>query len=205
VDSFPPSYWVLGVGDCIGDEQIDLAASTSFFRTSDPIEGLAYASIASNRKYYLWLYGQWDVGSVDVAAVYSGWGFPWDTVFRGTIDGPMCNASMLSIDVVSGSRVNFPQILSSGTYDALSATELEISSTRSGWTLDSALLLDIPEAADASVVERIFEMDVDPYVASAGSTQIDVHYAVTIADEDFAGLPEGGYVIGITYTVTTGE
>jgi len=200
-----PSYWVLGIGDDIGDEQIDIAGSTSYVWVDDPLSGLAYTSISSNRKFYLWLYGQWDAEPVDMAVVYSGWGYFSDLVYTGTIDGPATGGSMLSVEVVSGSQVEFPQIIASGTYDAATTTQLEIESTLSGWALDWDLSLSIPESADASAVERVFELAVDPYVAAAGMTQVDVHYALTISDEDFSGLPEGGYQIGITYTVTTGD
>ena len=198
----PVSGWILSVGDCVSDEQIDRAASSPFIRIDEPIEGLMYTSVAPNRKFTLWLIGQWDLGLVDVAVVHDG---PegWGAVLRGTVEGPTCGASMLSVDVVSGQRVDFPQIMASGTFEASSLTRLEVTSTLPGWTLDWDLSFDIPESANASVVQRVFGLTVCPFVAGAGSTAIDVHYALTIADDDFSGLPEGGYQIGITYTVTS--
>ncbi len=200
-----PSYWVLGVGDYLGDEQIDIAGSTAYAWVDEPLNGVAYTSISSNRKFYLWLYGQWDAEPVDMAVVYSGWGSSSDLVYTGTIDGPAAGGSLLSLQVVSGSQVEFPQILASGTYSAASTTQLAVESTLSGWALDWDLSLTIPESADASVVEGVFDLTTDPYDAAAGTTWVDVHYALTISDEDFSGLPEGGYQIGITYTVTTGD
>jgi len=198
----PLSCWILGVGDCVSDERIDWAASSPFIRTDEPIEGLMYTQIAPNRKFTLWLVGQWDLGLVDVAVVRADLEGA-DAVSRGTMEGPACSASMLSVDVVSGQRVDFPQIMTSGTFEASSLTRLEVTSTLSGWALDWDLSFGIPESADASVVQRVFGLTVYPYVAGAGSTAIDVHYALTISDDDFSGLPEGGYQIGITYTVTS--
>ena len=197
-----PESWVLGVGHCLSDEDIDVWSSSDFTRVDDPIPGLQFNITRKRERFYLWLYGAWDVREIPIAVSFdaSGGG---DDLLLGALDGPACEGSSLSIQVESGSTVEFPSILNSGTYPGFSTTALLVSSSSSGWGLDYELSMTIPEDAQSSVVERIFQVDIPSYHAGAGETTIDVSYALTVSDDDFAGLPEGTYTIGIMYTVTS--
>jgi hypothetical protein len=154
----------------------------------------------------LWLFGQWDVGSIDAAVVFGGtwWGDP-SVTYQGTIDGPLCGGSSISIDVTSGATVGFPQLLQAGTYPGETSTQLLVSSTSSNWAIDYVPTFSIPENAQQSVVERILQVTVAPHGSGAGTTPLVVSYELNVTDQDFAGLPEGTYVIGITYTVTADD
>lgn len=202
-----PEYWVLGTGGCITEEHVDIWSSTGFTWAEDPIEGLRFECYAKNERFYLWLFGQWDVGAVDVAVVLdsetngNGDGNPI-TVYQGSIDGPLCGGSSISVEVIAGSAVEFPQLLQAGLFPSATDTRLVVSSTSSGWDLSYSPTFSIPENAQQAVVERILQVTVAPHGSSAGTTEIAVSYALNITDQDFAGLPEGTYVIGITYTVT---
>jgi hypothetical protein len=200
-----PSYWILGAGECIGDDLIDQAASTEYVRTSLPLAGLKYDINSKNQKCYLWLRGQWDIASTDVAVVFERHGGEEDVVLNAVLEGPACDGSSLSVVVSSGLEVEFPQILSAGTFGASSPTQLEVSSTSSRWHLDYGLTFEIPEQAERSVVGRIFRVTIQPFTPVAGTTAVDVSYALSITDEDFSGLPQGAYVIGITYTLTADQ
>ncbi len=201
-----PEYWVLGTGGCITDDQIDWWSSSWFTRVDEPIEGVRFECYSKNQRFYLWLFGQWDVGAVDVAVVFGGdwWGDP-SVTYQGTIDGPACEGSSIALDVVEGSEVEFPQLLQAGSFPSATNTRLVVSSTSSGWDLSYYPTFSIPENAQQSVVERILQVTVAPHSSSAGTTSIAVSYVLNVTDQDFAGLPEGTYVIGITYTVTADD
>lgn len=195
-----PEYWVLGTGGCITEDQIDIWSSTEFTWVDEPIEGLRFESSSKNERFYLWLFGQWDVGTAAVAVAFEA----GDT-YQGAVDGPLCEGSSISVEVIAGSTVEFPQILKAGTFPSTTNTQLAISSTSSEWNLDHVLTFSIPESAQQSVVERIFQVVIAPYDSSAGATEIVVSYTLDVSDNDFSGLPEGAYVIGITYTVAVDD
>lgn len=209
-----PDYWVLGTGGCITDDQIDWWSSSWFTWVDEPIEGLRFEVDGRNVRFELWLHGKWDVGPVDVAVVFGGgwdggWNGDWDQgpseIYLGTIDGPVCTVSSIALDIVSGASVEFPKILRAGVFSSLTDTQLLVSGTSAGWELDYTLTFFIPDNAQQAIVERIFQVAMEPHGSQAGATEITVSYSLNITDEDFAGLPEGMYVIGITYTVTAGN
>ena len=201
-----PEYWVLGTGDCIADDQIDWWSSSWFTQVDDPIEGVRFECYSKKQRFYLWLFGQWDVGSVDAVVVFGGdrWGDP-SVAYQGTIDGPLYGGSSISVEVGAGSTVEFPQLLQAGLFPSTTNTQLVVSSTSDGWNLSYYPTFSIPENAEQSVVERILQVTIAPHGSSAGTTNIAVSYALNVTDQDFAGLPEGTYVIGITYTVTADD
>lgn len=201
-----PEYWVLGTGDCVTDDQIDVWSSSWFTQVDEPIEGVRFECYSKNQRFYLWLFGQWDVGSIDGTVVFggAGWGDP-SVTYQGTIDGPLCEGSSISLDVTSGATVEFPQLLQAGTFPGDMSTQLLVSSTSSNWSLDYSPTFSIPENAQQSVVERILQVTVAPHGSGAGATHLSVSYELNVTDQDFAGLPEGTYVIGITYTVTADD
>jgi len=53
-------------------------------------------------------------------------------------------------------------------------------------------------------VARIFQVAFSGYAAQAGTTDVSVSYTLSIAAQDFAGLPQGDYLITVTFTVTSG-
>ncbi len=112
--------------------------------------------------------------------------------------------STLSLQVLSGASPSFPAIVGPGQYSAESGTTLRVTSDNAGWTLSQALSLSVPAGADTATVERVFQISYGAYVTEAGTTDVPVSYALAIAATDFAGLPQGDYLITITYTVTSG-
>jgi hypothetical protein len=206
-----PSHWVLELGECVTEESILWWASSWFDWVEEPFRGIRFEIQQSNQTYYVWLVGRWDVGEVGAACVYGGYGYgyyryPYDeTVLTGTIDGPICAGSSIAVEVLSGESVGFPPVLQTGRYDGDTVTMLRVTSTSAGWSLDRSLVLSIPAQAQEDVVRRVFEVTVEPYQPAAGETDIEVAYAVDIADTDLAGLPEGSYVIAVAYTVTVDD
>jgi hypothetical protein len=199
-----PDYWILGTGGCISEDQIDWYSSTAFSWADDPIVGLRFESYTKKDRFFLWLDGQWDVGSVDAAVIFDTEGGAAST-YQGTIDGPLCEGSSISIDVTSGATVGFPQLLQAGTFPGDTSTQLLVSSTSSNWAIDYSPTFSIPENAQQSVVERILQVTVAPHGSGAGTTPLLVSYELNVTEQDFAGLPEGTYEIGITYTVTADD
>jgi hypothetical protein len=191
-----PAYWVLGTGGCIPEERIDEASSSPFEWTADPVVGLRFACASWNERFTVWLFGRWDVGSVEVAVVGS-----MGQVQRGVMEGPSCGVSAISLEIVRGASVEFPQIVGAGTFRSTDETRLRVSSTMPGWNLGHGITFLIPATAQLAVVERIFHVDVRAYASVAGVTEVDVSYELRVSDEDFSGLPEGTYLIGVVYTV----
>lgn len=195
-----PDFWILGTADCVSGDQVDVWSSTPFTWAEQPLAGIQFPSYWKNERFYLWLNGQWDAGAIDIAAVFDADGE--GAVYRGSIDGPACEGSSIALEVASGGQVGFEPLLHAGTFASSETTRLSVSSSSSGWSLDYALAFAIPEEAQQSTVERILDVFVTPHSTSAGTTDIEVSYTLDVENADFSGLPEGTYVIGITYTVT---
>jgi hypothetical protein len=191
-----PTCWILGTGSCLAEDQIDTASSTAFTWNSDPIIGLRFSSYTSRDRFYLWLNGQWDVGSVDAAVILDD-----GSIHQGTIDGPLCEGSSISIEVTAGASVEFPQLLGAGSFSANMTTRLVVASTSSGWHFGYSPTFLIPEHAQQSVVERVLKITVAPHGSGSGTTELTVSYELDVTEQDFVGLPEGTYMIGIVYTV----
>ena len=113
-------------------------------------------------------------------------------------------ASSLSLQVVSGSTVAFPPILGPGEYHAEGGTVLRVTSDRLGWALSQGLSFSLPPGAEVATVERAFEVSYSPYEAGAGSTDVVAGYTLVVTTGDLGGLPQGDYLITVTYTVTSG-
>jgi len=192
-----PTYWILEAGACITEEMIDVAASSPFTWVDEPFRGFRFEVTARSRRFTLWLEGRWDVGAVDTALSYEGGGQA-----TGEIDGPYCAGSSISVEIVRGGTVGFPPVLAVGRFDGDTDTTLRVTSTSAGWSLDRSLDLSLPPGAREDVVLRVFEVTVTPHGAGSGSTEFGVSYALTITEEDLNGLPEGTYVIGVSYTVS---
>ncbi len=192
-----PEGWILGIGDCIDESQIDQAASSSFDWADEPVFGLRFEIQTKNEFFYLWLGGQWDVGSIRAAVQMDS-----DEWYEGPLDGPLCEGSAISLSVLSGATVEFPQLVGAGAFPAEVSTRLAVTSTSSEWDFAYTPTFLIPERAQRSVVERIFEVSVEPHDTHVGITEILVSYCLNVLDEDYAGLPQGSYVIGVVYTVT---
>ncbi len=196
----PVEAWILEAGDCLTDEVIVRWASSEYERVQQPFPGLRFEIDKTTEHVYLWMIGQWDVGSVGVAVVL---GRGDEETLVGRIDGPYCGGSSIAIEVLEGESIAFPPVIEVGRVEGDPDTTLRVTSTSSGWSLDRSLTFGIPAAARETTVERVFVVDVAAYQPSAGTTEIEVAYALEIAEEDLAGLPEGTYEIGVTYTVTS--
>ena len=110
----------------------------------------------------------------------------------------------LSLQVLSGASSSFPAIVGPGHYSAQGGTTLRVTSDHAGWTLSQALSFSVPPGADTATVGRVFQISYGAYTAQAGTTDVLASYVLVIAATDFAGLPQGDYLITITYTVTSG-
>jgi len=194
-------YWALQLDACISDETIWW--TTPWFEWIDePFRGILFERSSKNEKFYVWLDGQWDVGTVDVAVLELDHG-DFENVHVGEIDGPLCAGGSLSLEVLDGETVAFDELSGAGRYPAESETRLRVTSTSAGWALSHDLSYDVPDQASIETVSRIVQVMVEPFDAGDGATDVSVAYALDVADADFAGLPEGAYVIRITFTVST--
>ena len=197
-DGALPESFVLGTGTCV-------EASSIFYTVpwpswvEEPFAGLAFDINSSNQKIYLWLFGQWDAEDVDVALLFD-WGWHGISMWTGRVQGPYCESAALSLSVVEGSSLVFPEITGSGTYPVVGGTTLRVSSSSSNWALSHSVAFEIPPGASEEVVTRILEVVYDAHSPKSGATDIGVSYALIVEETDFAGLPEGEYVIHITFT-----
>lgn len=194
-----PSYWVLGVGDCVDDDVVIWYMSSSYTWVTSPFRGMRFACSSRNQKFYVYLEGNWTTEEVQAAAAWSN---P-TTVLTGWVNGPACQAASLSLDIVSGDSISFPEVVGAGTYPATADTVLRVTSSTAGWALTYVLAMSIPPEATQAVVEDIFHVTVAEYAAAAGTTDVSVSYALVVDLEDFAGLPQGTYVITLAYTAST--
>jgi len=199
-DRTSPDAWILEIGDCILDEAVNVWASSKFTWVDEPFRGLRFEITKTNQTFYLWLTGPWDAGSVGGAVVFDD---DDEGLFVGEVSGPFCSGSSISIDVIGDANVAFPPLGGPGTYPVSDGTRLLITSTSAGWTVTHTLGLSIPPTASQEVVSRILRLMYTPYEAVAGTTTVNVSYALVIEEEDLSGLPEGSYRIDIIYTAST--
>jgi len=192
-------FLVLGVGACVTPDMIDVAASSSFEWVTEPFRGLRFTSTKKKQTFNLRLVGQWDVGMVDVALLLGDPDADPQT-FAGELAGPFCEAVGIAIDVVSGANPSFPAVDGQGTFVGTETTLLRVTSGTPGWAVSHALELDIPNGASVEAGERVLEVLYAGYDPQDGITDVGVSYALVVGEDDFAGLPEGDYVISITFT-----
>jgi len=204
-DSSAPwdSWWVLGVGDCVTDDVLEAYASSRFTWVDEPFRGLRFERSKKNEKFYVWLIGQWDVAETDVALVVSDRHGAATETYLGTVDGPACEGGSIAVETIGGGSVQFPALDGPGAYEAESRTILRVTSSSAGWGLSHSIGFSIPSSASESVVAGSLIVSYDAYDTSAGVTDVGVSYTMEISEDDFAGLPEGAYVIEITYTAST--
>lgn len=194
---FGDGYWVLETGDCVSADMVNEWASSGFDWVEEPFHGMQFEVTKRNEHFYVWLLGRWDVGSTGVAFVSGG------ETYTGTIGGPACEGGSISIEIVNGSYVTFPSPDGDGIYPANDETTLRVSSTSGGWALSEGLDLAVPDGASVETVARIFEIIYERFESAAGTTEIDVSYALVIGEEDLSDLPEGVYTITVTFAVST--
>jgi len=192
-------FFVLGNGTCVTQDIVDAAASSPFEWVDEPFRGLRFESTKKNEKFDLWLVGQWNIGIVDVALLLGDPDADPETLV-GEMEGSHCGPVGISIAVVSGGNPSFPAIDGPGTFAGVETTLLRVTSSTLGWTVSHALEFDIPASAWQETVARVLEVLYDAYEPSDGTTDIGVSYALVVNEEDFIGLPEGEYVISITFT-----
>jgi len=193
-----PESLVLGTGACVETSSIFYTVPWPSW-VEEPFVGLAFDIYSANQKIYLWLFGQWDAEDVDAALVF-GSGGPGTSIWTGRVEGPYCESAALSLSVIEGASLVFPQISGVGAYHVAGGTTLRVSSSSSDWALSHSVALEIPVGASEEVVTRILEIDYDAHSSRSGATDIGVSYALIVEETDFAGLPEGEYVIHITFT-----
>jgi len=204
-DSFAPwdSWWVLVVGDCVTDNVLEAFATSEFTWVDEPFRGLRFERSKKNEKFYVWLVGQWDVAETDVVLVVPDRDGATTETYFGTVDGPACEDGSIAVETIGGGSVQFPALDGAGTYEAESQTILRVTSSSAGWGLSHSIGLSVPSSASESVVAGALIVSYDAYDTSAGVTDVGVSYTMEISEDDFTGLPEGAYVIEITYTAST--
>ncbi len=191
-------YWILATCE---DVFAALATTSSGIEwVESPFSGLRFTPHQRNEKFYLYLRGQWGVSETQVGALADGPG--GGRLVTGWIDGPSCGASSLSIEVISGADVEFPEITGPGRYPASNGTTLRVVSTAAGWILSASESFVVPDGGSEDALQRVFEVTTGPHAGSAGVSDVLVTYALSVAESDFNSLPEGTYEITITYTVT---
>jgi len=193
------SWWTLSLGSCVTADLLLWWASSPFEWVDEPFRGVRFDRTSKNQKFTLWLVGQWDVAETDVLLAINGGA----QTFQGDMDGPACEGASIALDTISGEAVSFPAFEGVGTYPGDGWTVLRVTSTSSGWSLSHDIQTSVPEGASSSVVERILSVSYDPFVTAAGMTDVRVRYMLNVEEADLAGLPQGTYVIQITYTAST--
>lgn len=199
--------WILGVEACV-DDSILWYATTPFAWVEEPIRGMRFERSKKAEMVYLWLLGPWEIGTVPVAvSAGESWfrggahGEPQhEATILGEIDGPACAGASISLETVAGETVSFPNLIDAGTYEAFEETVLRVVSTSAGWGLSHSIDVVAPEGASEGTVGSAFRVSYDPFETTSGTTDIVAGYSLVVSEEDFAGLPEGAYVIQITYT-----
>jgi len=193
--------WILELGDCILPEFVNEALTSPFTWTEEPFRGLRFVRTRKDQKFVVWLSGQWDKGVASMALITGTAGN--EEILIGEIDGPYCVGSSIALEITAGAGISFPPISGPGLFLADQETTLRVTSSSSGWTLSHSLDLTIPTGAWAETVERMFLLTMSPFAALEGTADIQVAYTLNPNEEDFGGLPQGDYVIGITFVVST--
>ena len=191
------AVWLLGLESCVSADTVDIAASSSFAWTETPVRGLLFDRVKANQKFYVWLYGQWELGPVTVGAG-DGAGFSF-----AEMDGPSCGSSGISIEVVHGGAIAFPNPDGAGRFPAEDETLLRVSAASAGWALSHTLDFDLPDEASEEIVRKVFQVIVEAHSSSVATSELTVTYVVEIQDEDLFGLPQGDYGVTIGFTVST--
>ena len=187
--------WVLGLGTCVLPQMID-AATSLYTWTEAPFRGLEFALTQKKQSFRVWLQGQWDAGPVDIALLH-------DDSMIGVIDGPFCDSASLAMELVAGEAISFPGIIGPGTILADQETYLRVTSSALGWMLGHSLELSVPAGASEEVTRQLLVLTFQPYAPAVGETDIYISYALQINEDDFRSLPQGTYVIGILFTLST--
>jgi len=197
-----PAYWVLEVGDCVTSDDIVAGASTDSVWVDEPFHGLRFTPTSTNEKVYLYLEGRWELTEGEVVAAFVDEEGEF-VLHEGRLDVPLCQGASISIRILSGASVSFPEIAAAGTYESVRPTELRVESTSSAWTLQQGIAFSAPDGASTDTLARVFGLALAEYRADSGATDITASYELTIEEGDFVGLPEGTYVIGVTFTVAS--
>ena len=193
-------YWFLATGECLTADHVDAEASSAFEWIDGAFQGLRFDRTKRNQKFYLWMRGTWDLGRVDVGVGHLEEDAPSAI---GEIEGPSCEGTGLSIEVVHGGAIQFPDLSSDGRHEAEEATRLRVAALSAGWALSYDLEFNLPAGASEEAVRRIFEVMILPYTPGSAASEVGVAYAVDLREEDLQGLPEGDYAITILFTVAT--
>ena len=191
----PVGSVIIGMEDCI--DESDVLLWSSFEWVDEPIRGLKFTPYSTNQTFYFYLEGQWEKRKIPVAVVDDG------EVDQGTVNGPGCVGASVSLSIIRGAEVAFPTISGDGRFDALDTTTLRVTSSGAPWDLTYDIDISAaPDGAEVETVRRVFLVDVEQMSGATGTTEVDVEYALEIEEKDFDGLPQGAYVLSITYTVT---
>lgn len=192
------AYWILNL--CSSAAAALWYTTPSSTVVTTPLAGVKFSITATSQTFSVYVRGRWTLAGIPVGACWSV--APPCTFVTGWINGPVCAASSLSISVVSGDEVAFPVVTGPGLFAAANPTVLRVVSSAAGWVLSASEEYFIPAGSSETVVGRIFEIALGSYAAGAGTTDVSASYALRVAEEDLASLPQGTYDITITYTVT---
>jgi hypothetical protein len=113
--------------------------------------------------------------------------------------------SWISLSVVGDGDVSFGDIAGVGTYAGSKSTEMLVLSTTS-WSVASTILWaqsTLPSGASQATIESVLDLTFDRTSGTWGVHDVNVSYAMTLAESDLATLPEGNYNLVIQYTATT--
>lgn len=195
--------WVLQIADCIEDSEI-LFTDKPCSWVTEPLRGLRFDVPHVTTTYHLRLSGYWDTASLRVAVLKA----PEDTEAEGrgeqwslaSVTGPGCSTWM-SLEVLDGEAILFPEVTGAGSYSAGGATVLRVTCSVDSWLLDRFAEVTVPPGGDPDAVYDALSIAYDPFVSAAGTTDVTARYRLTFDQQDFSRLPSGDYRIVVVYTL----
>ncbi|MBN1859722.1 hypothetical protein JW848_11060, partial [Candidatus Bipolaricaulota bacterium] len=190
--------WVLQIPDCIEDSAI-LFTNKPCSWVREPFRGLQFDVPHVTTTYHVRLSGYWDTASVQAAVMggaSSGDG-RWSLV---SVPGPGCSTWM-SLEVIDGESIVFPDITGAGRFPAESRTILRVTCSLNGWLLDHIVHVSVPSGGRSDAVHNALSIAYGSFRTMAGTTDITVAYALEFGEQDFAELPSGDYQIAVVYTL----
>ncbi len=192
------SSWVLQLPDCMEDSTV-LFTNKPCRWVSEPFRGLRFDVPHVTTTYHVRLSGYWDTAATQTAVL--------ETLLDGeerwgvtSVSGPGC-LTWMSLSIVSGEAIAFPQVTGEGSFPAESPTVLRVTCSVDGWSLDRFVDVDVPSGGDSDTVADAFSVAYEPFSSTAGTTDVTAAYELTFDEGDFSRLPSGEYRITVVYTL----